>query len=150
MKVKLKKQSNMQLIFESDKYIELKVGKYYTLKEYKKNRTLDQNAMLWSILTQISQFTGQNNWKLYLELLQKTNIFIQWLEAPAEAEESLKRIYRIVEKKENRISNKGVKTCLFKCYVGSSEFNTNEMKILIDEALFIAEDLQIKIDLEDF
>jgi len=146
MKAKLKKITDFQLIFEPTKPPSLKIGNWYTIKPYKKDRTLDQNAYLWAILGEIQKETGTNKWDLYIGLLEANEILVNWLETIPEAEETLKRIYRIVELKENRINSKGIRTCLFKCYVGSSTFNTNEMKILIDEAISLAESLGISVE----
>lgn len=148
MKAKLKKQTEFQLIFEPSKKADLKIGGWYIIQPYKKSRSKDQNALLWAILEEIQNDTGTNKWTIYLSLLEHTGVLIEYLEAPHEAEETLKRIFRIVKKVENRTSLKGKPTALYKCYVGSSNFKTNEMKILIDAALGLAQDLGIIIDAE--
>lgn len=148
MKAKLKKQTEFQLIFEPDKKAELKVGSWYTIQPYKKSRTLAQNALLWAILEEIQKETGTSKFETYLSLLEHTGVLIEYLEAPHEAEDTLKRIFRIVKKVENRTSAKGKPTALYKCYVGSSNFKTGEMKTLIDAALELAQDLGILIDVE--
>jgi len=148
MKIKLKKQTEFELLFTADKPQSLQVGKWYEIKPYKKNRSLEQNKMIWAILTIIQEHTGTDKWELYLNLLEQVGVLVEYLEAIPEAEATLKRVYRIVEVKEHRLSSRGVKTCLFKCYVGSSTFNTNEMKILLDESISLASSLGIQIDVE--
>ena len=146
MKARLKKKTEFQLIFEPDTKVDLKVGKYYEIKPYKRSRSLEQNALMWKIFSLIKQETGVEEWTTYLTLLESAGVVVQWLETVPEAESTLKRIYRIVELKENRINSKGVKTCLFKCYVGSSKFTTNEMKILLDNTINLAYELGINVE----
>ena len=104
--------------------------------------------MIWAILTIIQEHTGTDKWELYLNLLEQVGVLVEYLEAPHEAEATLSRIFRIVKKVENRTSLKGKPTALYKVYVGSSQFNTNEMKILLDESISLASSLGIQIDVE--
>lgn len=149
MQAKIKSIQNNILTLEALEPCKLKVGDKCTIEKYKKNRSLDQNAMCWSIIQQISAETGQDAWSIYLEALERTNCVVEWIEAIPEAKQTLQRVYRIVQEKENRISQKGTKTILYKCYMGSSKFNTNEFKILIDWLLDKAFELNIEVNYDN-
>jgi len=146
MKARLKKQTRTELIFEPETGADLKIDSLYEIKPYKKSRSLDQNALLWKILELIEKETGCDKWTSYLTLLESTGCVVQYLETIPEAESTLKRIYRIVEIKENRITAKGVKTCLFKCILGSSLYNVSEMKQLLEKCINLAYELGINVD----
>lgn len=146
MKARLKKQTRIELIFEPETGTDLKLDSLYEIKPYKKSRSLEQNALLWKILELIEKETGQDKWTTYLTLLEKTGAVVQWIETIPEAEATLKRVYRIVEHKENRVNAKGAKTCLYKCIVGSSKYKVSEMKQLLDKCLELAYELGINVD----
>lgn len=148
MKIKLVKQTNSTLVFTTETIPNLQVGKVYEVKPFKRNRTLEQNALLWKILTIIQEYTGHDKWDIYTDLLEKTGVMVEYLEAPLKAEETLKRIFRIVKLVENRVNQKGQPTAVFKCYVGSSKFKTKEMKQLIDNSLELAYSLGLTIDVD--
>jgi hypothetical protein len=146
MKAKLKSKTEFTLTFEPELMPNIEIGKYFVIKPYKKNRSLEQNSYMWAIIQEISKETGQDAFGIYTSGLEYTGILIEWIETIPEAEDTLKRVYRIVKKVENRVNSKGKKTCLFKCYVGSSLFKTNEMKILIDFFINLADEMDINIE----
>ena len=51
-----------------------------------------------------------------------------------EVENDLKQLYRVVKKMDERISN-GKTTYIYKCYYGSSKYDTQEMTSLIETTL---------------
>ena len=148
MKITLAKQTNSTLVFTTETMPNLEVGKIYEVKPFKRNRTLEQNALLWKILNIIQDHTGQDKWDIYTDLLEKTGVMVEYLEAPLKAEGTLKRIFRIVKLVENRVSQKVKPTALFKVYVGSSQFKTKEMKQLIDNSLDLVYSLGLTIDID--
>ena len=108
---------------------------------FKKPRTLSQNGLMWALLTELALFLGEGKKdpdlspeKLYYSLLSKYGV-AEYLEAIPEAEEALKKVFKIVIKVDDRESLKGVQTKVFKCYYGSSTFDTKQMGILIDGLL---------------
>ena len=108
---------------------------------FKKPRTLSQNGLMWALLTELALFLGEGKKdpdfspeKLYYSLLSKYGI-AEYLETIPEAKEALKKVFKIIIKVDDRESLKGVKTQVFKCYYGSSTFDTKQMGNLIDGLL---------------
>ena len=98
---------------------------------FTKSRSLEQNKMMWSIIQTIADMTGNDIWDIYIEGLKKLDLKVEYIIALPEAEERLKEVFRAVKKVETRIIN-DKEMIVFKCYYGSSTFNTKEMTILID------------------
>ena len=78
-----------------------------------------------------------------IEAMKDIQVFI----TATEIEESLMKSYRVVRKTRYEEHN-GKKLAVYKCYKGSSKFTTNEMNLLIDEALRVAYDLGIEFEEE--
>lgn len=102
----------------------------------KRKRTLDQNALLWKLLTIYADVLnggrsgGVTPEQLYMRMLSKYGI-AEFLMVLPEAEETLKEAFRVVRKVDVRDYN-GVKMNVYKCYFGSSKYDTKEMANLID------------------
>ena len=106
---------------------------------YKKSRTLDQNALLWALLTEFALFQNggrrgsKTEEELYFELLSKHGVAVFVLVAP-EALDALKQAYKQVSiidkfKKDNKLYYQ----C--KCILGSSNYTTSQMTDLIEGLL---------------
>jgi hypothetical protein len=109
------------------------------VKEEKSKRSLQQNRLFWELCDRLTEATtGKRRQEdvddMYISLLSSANAKAIYFEALPEAEENLKRYFRVVKKVDERES-KGVKTAVFKCYEGSSSFDTQQMNELIDLAL---------------
>jgi len=118
-------------------------------KENKESRTLKQNKLLWALITRISDVTNgshtqEDRENIYGFLLKKANVLYVDLAAIPEAQESLENQFRAVIKLSRSFTSEKGKTMQgFRCFIGSSQFNTKEMKELIDVALDHAESLGI-------
>lgn len=111
------------------------------LKEFKKKRSLNQNSMLWELIGEISVKENGNKVDtedIYLQLIEQTGASVEFFLAIPEAEQTLRRLFRIVKVVDERIQN-GKKLYVFKCWLGSSQFDTKEMSQLIDKTLERAE-----------
>lgn len=119
----------------------LDVNSLYTLevKPYKTNRSKEQNALMWAIIQEISKATGNDEMDVYCAGLEGVNIQADFLMGLPETEQSLRRQFRAVKVMENRDYN-STKITVFKCYTGSSKFNTQEMTKLIDFFLRLADE----------
>jgi hypothetical protein len=148
MQAKIKSIQNNILTLESLENLKLKVGDRVEVKKINKNRSLDQNNFLWKIIQLIADETGHDSWNLYILGLEHCKVLVEWIETVPEAENTLKRVYRIVQKVENRIGKNGKPTALFRCIIGSSKYNVNEMKLLIDYFLSLASELNINVEME--
>lgn len=100
-------------------------------KPYKKNRSLQQNAMMWSIIHQLADMTDNDPMDIYIKGLKKVRAKYDFILAVPEAEKELKKAFRAVKALENRNYN-GKQMTVFMCFYGSSKFDTAEMTKLVD------------------
>lgn len=113
-------------------------GKELAVKvEEKRNpRTLDQNALMWALLTIYADEVnggrtgGVQPEDIYYRMLEQYGIATFLLTIP-EAEADLKDVYRIVKRVDEREYN-GKQMYMYKCCKGSSKYNTQQMTNLID------------------
>ena len=78
----------------------LDISKKYDIeiKEHNKKRTVDQNALAWKLINEISKVTDNDEWDVYISALEQANVKADYILAFDDAEESLKRVYRVVKK----------------------------------------------------
>jgi hypothetical protein len=123
-----------------------------TLKEFKSSRSIDQNDMLWAIITQVSDKVNgshqeQDLMNVYGTLLQRANIKREYIRTLVQARDILEQSFRaVLEVPNSRKIENGKETVGFWVYYGSSTFDTREMTQLIDVALDIATEVGIDID----
>lgn len=127
---------------------DMEIGTKYTITKYVKKRSLDSNRMFWGILQKIAEETDKDLMDLYITLLEQSNAKYEFLLVLPETIEELKKVFRAVKVLEYRDYN-GKQMAVIKAYIGSSKFNTKEMKKLIDKALQMASENNIAIEMED-
>ncbi len=116
--------------------------KFYSveIKKLASKRSLEQNKFFWALLKDIvlTQNDGipESEWNTYINLLKESNIRYEILIILPEAEYMLDK-FRAKEFMQNIIVS-GVEMHMWKCFIGQSEMNTKEMKLLIDRALDLA------------
>lgn len=125
---------------------DMEIGTKYTITKYVKKRSLDSNRMFWGILQKISEETDNDLMDLYITLLEQSNAKYEFLLVLPETIEELKKVFRAVKVLEYRDYN-GKQMAVIKAYIGSSKFNTKEMKKLIDKALQMASENNIVVEL---
>ena len=119
-------------------------------KLYKESRSLRQNKMLWGIIEAISMTINgarlsEDIEKIYIDLLKMANVKTVFLGAIPEAKKILEGQFRYVQELPNSMTTeKGVKMVLFKCFIGSSKFDTKEMSELIEVALKYASECGVE------
>lgn len=117
-------------LFNQDKKLIVKVD------EKRNKRTLDQNALLWALLTIYAdeqnggRTGGVQPEDIYYRMLEQYGVATFLLTIPG-AEDELKKVFRVVTKVDEREYN-GVTLYMFKCYYGSSKYDTKQMANLID------------------
>ena len=120
------------------------------IKVAKSNRSLRQNAMLWSLIEKIAiEQSGSkrsiDTMDVYCDLLEQANCVSDYVLAKDDSE--LKKVYRAVRFVGEReiVSNTGeiITLNLYKVFMGSSKFNTKEMTELIECALDVCSLLDI-------
>lgn len=109
------------------------------VKEEKSKRSAQQNRLFWELCDRLTEATtGRRRQEdiddTYIALISEANAKAIYFEGLPETEDALKSCFRIVKVVDERES-KGKKTVLFKCYEGSSKFDTKQMNELIDLAL---------------
>lgn len=117
------------------------------VKPYKSKRSLEQNRLLWELLGKLAEATsGEKNKEtvdeIYMSMIEEANITCEYLMALPSAEEFLKDSFRVVRKIGERTVN-GKVLNMYKCFIGSSHFDTKEMTTLIETVLHRLSELGI-------
>lgn len=135
LKCKLLENEVGKLIFQNEyKFADLPINEYYTveIRPYRTSRSLEQNAMLWALMSELADKTGNDVMDVYISALEQANAKYTWIATVEEAENSLKKCFRAV-KPFGTITTSDNKTLIrYKCWIGSSKFDTAEMGKLID------------------
>lgn len=106
-------------------------NEYTATIEIKKNkRTIDQNSLMWALLTIYGDEQGEPAEDIYVRMLAKYGV-AEFLMALPEAEDSLKKVFREVKRVDSRTVN-DKEMIVFKCYYGSSTYDTKQMGVVID------------------
>lgn len=125
---------------------DLEKGTYsIQISKVKSKRSLQQNALLWKLVHLIAEEQKQDEMEIYIHLLEDTSASYEYLMGLPTIEEELKRNFRAV-KVEGTEYFKGKKFHVYKCFVGSSKFDVNEMNMLIDKAMSYCHELDIAIE----
>ncbi len=137
------------LVFKTDYPHDIETEKFYnlTLKQYKNSRSLEQNAAAWLCIDKLSRETGNDKWQIYCDALRSANQEAEYILALPKAEQSLKKVYRVVEMLDETREINGKKLTIFKCYLGSSKLNTSQFANFIDYLLRLCAENNIVIDL---
>jgi hypothetical protein len=106
------------------------------VRPYKSKRSIEQNRLMWEMLDMLSEkVNGKRDseavWQTYIIMLERFGAKYEYLMALPEAEKMLKEQFRASVKIEEREYN-GKKMNIYKCYYGSSKFNTKEMTEFIN------------------
>lgn len=107
-----------------------------TIDIRKHARSLDQNALMWALLTIYAEAQGGGRRgsvtpeDIYYRMLSKYGV-AEFVMTLPEAEDALKSAFRVVSKVDTRFYN-GKQMAVFKCYYGSSTYDTKQMSVLID------------------
>lgn len=137
------------LVLENQIYydLELELGKDYEIeiKEWKSERTKRQNAKLWAIIHDISKVWNEDSIDVYCKLLQSTGAKYEDIVGTEEVEESLRKSFRALKVLRPFIQ-KGKKYYVYRCFIGSSKFNRDEMGLLIDKAIEWASECGLNTD----
>ncbi|NLY46844.1 MAG: hypothetical protein GX053_12785 [Tissierella sp.] len=138
-----KTQQNIQKIADLKKIIEegklLKVD----IKQHRKRRSLDANAMLWVILSEMAIILRTTKEELYLEMLGRYGVFTHIIVKP-EVVDKVKNEWRTV-RELGEITVNGQTGIQLQCYFGSSTYNSKEFSILLDGVVSEAKELGIDV-----
>ena len=96
------------------------------IKQYRKQRSSNANALLWECLGRCADTLGGDKWDYYIRALAKYGQYTM-VEMPADAVDRFREIYRECEIVGERDDKKQVL-----CYYGSSTYNTKDFARLLD------------------
>lgn len=124
-----------------------------SLNIIKSKRSIEQNALMWSLIHEISKARGteraNDDWDIYLEALERAGAKYEYIAVLPEAERLLKENFRAVKlmnqfEHNNRLFNQ------YKVYYGSSKMNTKEMTLLLETVLDMASEVGIYATTNEF
>lgn len=121
----------------------------FEIKKQKSKRSLQQNALLWVLIHQIAEELQQDDMEVYISLLEEANAKFEYLLGLPTIEEELKRNFRAVKVVRPQ-EYQGKEMLVYKCFIGSSKFDTKEMTILIDKALEWCANLDIQVQQNEY
>ena len=133
---------------ELDEWLNQNIGKQDFLnveigKEEK--RSIDANAYFWVLCDKIAKKTHQIKTDIYRELVQRVGVF-EDVAVIEESAESFKKMWQskglgwIAIEEPCKLDG-----CVkYRCYSGSSSYDTKEMSRLIDEVIYEAKELGIE------
>lgn len=145
LKGKLKQVKDGFITFKIPYNVSLELGKDYeiNIKPYKSKRSLEQNNMLWGIIQQISDKTGNDLMDIYIDALIKAGAKMEIVAILPKAEDMLRKQFRAVKPIGTITTDTGLEMLQFMCFSGSSKMNTKEMTKLIETVMSIADELDI-------
>ena len=117
-----KAQEIIQWLFRQDRET------IFEIKEFKKKRTLSQNAYAWELIGKLSDKMTIPKDEMYLQMLKS---YGQRLIVPIPEGDSPKGWFKYYEYYTKAVIN-GKNADYYKVYKGSSEFTTLEMKYFLD------------------
>lgn len=132
---KMKKTSKHQLTV--DFYTDLPSfdeSKVYTfdIKERKNKRSINQNSLLWKLISELAILTDNEPMSIYISALENANAKYEWIAGLPNIENELKRNFRAVQPYGTVTTEDGKELVRYKVYIGSSKFDSSEMTKLID------------------
>lgn len=102
--------------------------KVFEIKEYKKHRSLSQNAYAWKLITELGNVLRKSKEEVYLEMLKD---YGQSIIISLNNEVDINHYFKYYELiGTGVVNNKGFNH--YKIYKGSSEYDSKEMSIFID------------------
>ena len=123
--------------------------KVYSLdiEERKGRKTLQQNRYFWKLCSLIAEKMNKDTdvMEVYCNALAHASSKFDYVMALPEAEDTLKKYYRVVRVVDEREYN-GKKMNVFQVFTGSSKFSKQEEAKIIDYVLDLASKLEINID----
>ena len=117
------------------------------IKGLKHKRSKDANAYFWEIVGQMADKLRVSKEEIYFEQLKK---YGQAITVTVREGVDLSRAgFKYVEKLQDGLNN-GVKFVAYRVFIGSSQYNTQEMSVLIDGTVQDARELGIQTELDFF
>ena len=113
------------------------------VKQYRQKRSLDANALLWKMCTEIATVIRSSKDEVYLQMLERYGQFTHIIVKPAVVEK-VKQEWRTV-RELGEVTVNGQTGVQLQCYFGSSTYNTKEFSVLLDGVISEAKELGIEV-----
>ena len=126
-------KSIIQWLWDQDK------EKIFEIKELKKHRTLSQNSYVWKLINEIANKVNKSKEEVYLEMLKS---YGQSEVVSMKSNINPNGYFKYFEEIGTGYVN-GVEFKHYRIFKGSSEYDTLEMKYLIDGVIQECENLDI-------
>lgn len=126
-------KSIIQWLWDQDK------EKIFEIKELKKHRTLSQNSYVWKLINEIANKVNKSKDEVYLEMLKS---YGQSEVVSMKSNINPNGYFKYFEEIGTGYVN-GNEFTHYRIFKGSSEYDTLEMKYLIDGVIQEAENLDI-------
>lgn len=94
------------------------------------HRSLDANKLMWASIGELAKARNDDNWSVYLEMLRKYGEFTYICVKPS-AVESVKKQWRETQE-VGTVNINGEEAVQLLCYFGSSYYDTNQFKRLLE------------------
>ena len=116
-------------------------------KEYRKKRSLDANSYAWLLIGKIADVLRTSKEEIYIKMLTRYGQREKQLISIIAEEEALKMIYRAVDNHCCEVGESELNGKTFKhlaILIGSSQYDSKQMGILIDGIISEAKELDIE------
>ena len=112
------------------------------VKQHRERRSLDVNAYLWVILSQMAAALNTTKDELYIEMLDRYGVFTHLIVKP-EVASRVKQEWRTV-RELGEVTVNGKTGIQLQVYFGSSSYNTKEFSVLLDGVISEAHEIGIE------
>ena len=124
------KESKSTVKSFADKLNDVKDKLSIEVKEYRQKRSLNANNYMWELCTKIANTLRTDKDSVYVSMLKRYGQS-QMVSVIKEGADQFKRAIKYYEEAGESTLN-GKEFVHIKCYIGSSEYDTKEMSILVD------------------
>ena len=112
------------------------------VKQHRAKRSLDANALLWVMLSEMAAILNTTKDELYLEVLSRYGIFTHIIVKP-EVADRVAQEWRTV-RNLGEVTVNGKTGIQMQCYFGSSTYNSKEFSVLLNGVISEAQEIGIE------
>ena len=113
------------------------------ISKQKKKRSLDANALLWKMCTEIANIIHSSKDEVYLTMLERYGVFTHII-VKAEAVERIKQEWRTC-RVLGEVTVNGKTGVQIQCYYGSHLYDSKEFSVLLDGVISEARGMGIEV-----
>lgn len=129
--------SDLKAIVANGKLLEVEISKQ------KKKRSLDANALLWKMCTEIANIIKSSKDEVYLTMLERYGVFTHIIVQP-------KAVNRVVEEWRTcrvlgEVTVNGKTGIQIQCYYGSHLYDSKEFSVLLDGVISEAREMGVEV-----